>query len=344
MAPSKTPSVKELRELARKHLVKGYSKLTKQQLVEALQKLVPDLSRLEQAAPVRAVKRVASIAKRAVQRASPASGEKKQQTRPRRVGKPATKIVAAGAEAANRPPPVRKDRQHPAEPLVEGFFVARVAGEEEARRHHLTEELSPPVAEFANGAGYDERLGELPHLYGDDAAVLLPRDPHTLYFFWDFSSRTTAAAMANLEDPRAVIRLFDGDHLVREVDFALESHSFYIHGLIPGRRYRVEAVFVGRDGQSRRIGRSSNAVLLPRTGPSEDLSVRFMRVSWGLSLAQLQAMLKEGRVRFEERAGAHLEAPSWMTPSSASWAVPPGFERADTLSPPRWTPPPSGRP
>jgi hypothetical protein len=108
--------------------------------------------------------------------------------------------------------------------------------------------------------------------------VALPRDPHTLYVYWDFSPATRERALQGLSEPRAVLRIFDGEGLAREQDFALESSSFYVHGLAPGRAYRVEFHFVGRDGRSRRIGHSTNRVQLPPAGPSSDTSVRFMRV------------------------------------------------------------------
>jgi hypothetical protein len=170
------------------------------------------------------------------------------------------------------PPPV----QHVAEPLVEGFFVARVMGTEEARRHHLTGgegHLGPEA-----WRGFEENLGELPMDYADDTALALPRDPHSLYVLWDFSPAARSRALEGLESPRAVLRVFDGETLVRELDFALESRSFYLHGLPAGRPYRVEAHFVGRDGRSRRIGHSTNRALLPPVGPSSDTTVRLMRM------------------------------------------------------------------
>jgi hypothetical protein len=165
----------------------------------------------------------------------------------------------------------------PAEPLVEGFFVARVMGERELRRHHLTEDQAPRGG-ASSAAGFEEELGELPLDYGDDLALALARDPHTLFITWDFSPATRARALEGLESPRAVLRVFDGDRLVREEEFALESRSFYIHGLPAGRPYRVEAHFVGRAGLSRRLGHSTYPMTLPQSGPSEDTSVRFMRM------------------------------------------------------------------
>jgi hypothetical protein len=108
--------------------------------------------------------------------------------------------------------------------------------------------------------------------------MALARDPHTLFISWDFSPATLARAKDGLDSPRPVLRVYEGDRVVRVEEFAIESRSFYIHGLPPGRSYRVEAHFVGRDGRSRRIGPSTHPVVLPHDGLSEDTMVRFMRM------------------------------------------------------------------
>jgi hypothetical protein len=165
----------------------------------------------------------------------------------------------------------------PAEPLLEGFFVARVVGERELRRHHLAEDQAPRTV-TSNATGYEENLGELPVDYASDVAMALARDPHTLFVSWDFSLNTRARAMEGLDEPRPILRIYEGDKLVRVEEFVLESRSFYIHGLPPGRSYRVEAHFVGRDGRSRRIGPSTHPVMLPQSGLSQNTGVRFMRM------------------------------------------------------------------
>ncbi|HZI11717.1 MAG TPA: DUF4912 domain-containing protein, partial [Myxococcus sp.] len=181
----------------------------------------------------------------------------------------------SGPSQPEDPPP--PPEQHAAEPLVEGFFVARVMGEGEARSHHLVGEppresapLDPPERE---GGPH-----ELPPVYEDDTALLLPRDPYTLFASWDFSAASRNRAVQGLDSPRAVLKVFDGEGLVREVDVALESRSYYLHELTPGRPYRVELHFVGSDGRSRRIGPSTNRIWLPSVGPSQDTSIRFLRV------------------------------------------------------------------
>jgi hypothetical protein len=196
--------------------------------------------------------------------------------------------------------------QHAAEPLVEGFFVARIAGEEEAWRHHLTEAQKRQPREALGSPDYDEQLGELPLDYEDDTALLLPRDPQTLFVLWDFSAEARQRALHGLESPRAVLRVYDDtDVLVRAIDVALESRSYYIHGLPPGHPYRVEAHFVGSNGRSRRIGHSSNRIFLPRGGPSGDTSVRYLRMPpvavRGASMEAVAATAPSRTPPYEER-------------------------------------------
>ncbi|WP_147445764.1 DUF4912 domain-containing protein [Corallococcus aberystwythensis] len=180
--------------------------------------------------------------------------------------------------AAVKPTPAAPEPTHAAEPLVEGFFVTKMAGEKEARRHHLLEEQAPRLPPADASPERDEHLSMLPLDYQDDAMVLLARDPHTLFVFWDFSDASRNRALDELPSPRAVMKVFDGEGVSREVDFALESRSFYLQGMTPGRTYRVEAHFVGSDGRSRRIGHSSNRATLPPAGPSVDTSIRFLRM------------------------------------------------------------------
>jgi hypothetical protein len=175
-----------------------------------------------------------------------------------------TQESPAFAPPLAEPPP-------PGEPLVEGFFVARIAGEGEAERHHLA---LPPAA----FSGPPEGPGGLPRHYADDAFLLLPRDPHTLFALWDFSDASRQHALRGLEVPRAVLRLFSEERLLAVIDVALEVRGYYLHGLPAGRTYRLEAHFVGQDGTSHRIGPPSNRVALPPEGPSADTSVRLLRM------------------------------------------------------------------
>jgi hypothetical protein len=380
MADLKSVTVEYLRELARKHLGRGHSKLkTKDDLLKALAGLVPGLTKVEEpkvakgskpvakaSAPekkTRSVKkqvqekvkevrekvrgsRKAPVAISAASRtekpgeppAKPAPAEKRplpgddeektpvyhpprpaevvtfppkpKPSRPSGNGETTHTSPAAEPEPSAPPEPAASPEpahpvQHAAEPLVEGFFVARMAGEHELLRHHLTEAQRHPPREALDAPGYKEKLGELPMDYGDDTVLLLPRDPYTLFLFWDFSAAARQRALEGLEAPRAVLRVYDNrDILLRVIDVALESRSYYIHGMPPGHPYRVEVHFVGSNGRSRRIGHSSNRVTLPPVGPSADTSVRFMRLPPLVRVANLEAQAATAPTRtapIEER-------------------------------------------
>jgi hypothetical protein len=347
MADLKSVTVEYLRELARKHLGRGHSKLkTKKDLLAALAKRVPGLAKLagleepekKGEVKVRGSRKAPAAVSAASRTEKPENHPKQPATPERRLPedddektpvrhppqpaevvnfppKPKPPGRLSGEDESTLPPPMSEPQappeavhvaQHAAEPLVEGFFVARIAGEQEAWRHHLTEAQRRRPHEALGSPDYDEQLGELPLDYEDDTVLLLPRDPHTLFLLWDFSAEARQRALDGLEAPRAVLRVYDdSDVLVGVIDVALESRSYYIHGLPPGHPYRVEAHFVGSSGRSRRIGHSSNRVFLPPVGPSGDTSVRYLRMPIvpirGASMEAVAATAPTRTAPYEER-------------------------------------------
>ncbi|EPX55519.1 hypothetical protein D187_009130 [Cystobacter fuscus DSM 2262] len=256
-------------------------------------------------------------------------------TRPARVvdfpPKQSAPLEATASSDVSTPAPVAppEPARTSAEPLVEGFFVARI----------VTGASNAPPPDAPGGLISNGSLGSLPVDYADDTVMLLPRDPHTLFVFWDFKVTTRERAAQGLEYPRTVMRLYDDhDTLLGVIDVALESRSFYIGGLPAGRPYRVELHFVGRDGRSRRIGHSSNRVFLPPAGPSSDTSVRFLRVP---SPAALRAVPRPGSVSLRFEPDEERDYITWrrvLLPGSAerlephvpSRAAPPGEQVAPT--------------
>ena len=79
---------------------------------------------------------------------------------------------------------------------------------------------------------------------------------------------------------------------VKVLDFALESRSYYIHDLEPGRVYRAEVHVVDRHGRERLVPRSSNEMMLPPVGPSPLVDDRFMRILWS---EPMQRLLRNSR-------------------------------------------------
>jgi hypothetical protein len=322
-------TVQRLRDLAKKSLGPGHSRLkTKGELVAALEEAegagsraspAPGTSRTSAAKPQRAAAKpqpAPAKTQPAAAKTQPAAARpepRKQPAPPRakgaRVAAKAVKGAAgalagavagavAGVAASTRPE--RPARRPPVGPDPEGFFVARVRGEEAVREspHPMSETAPPEPEEFREidegtqrVGPYDEGLGDLPWSYGDDAFVALPRDPRTLFLYWDVSRATLDAAFAGLDHPRAQLWIFaqggGGWDRLRAIEFALESRGYYVHDLEPGRTYRAEIHAIDRAGRDRLVGRPSNELALPPVGPSPVVDDRFIRIPWDLPLGQL---------------------------------------------------------
>lgn len=244
---------------------------------------------------------------RANAKATPAKGRTAKAARPARVAKPVAAAKKAATRAKVAKPAAKAKGPAPSltpTPDPEGFFVARVRGEEEVRHapHPLAEPPvegagrwaeQPPAREGSHPVmpAYEEHLGDLPWSYGDDAFIALPRDPKTLFLYWDLSAATVRAGFEGLDAPRAELWVFaaqgEGWERVRVQEFAIESRTFYVHDLEPGRTYRAEIQAIDRHGNARRVGHGSNAMPLPPVGASSLVDDRFVRIPWDVPLPRL---------------------------------------------------------
>ena len=325
MAKLESMTLEALRKLARRVLGPGSARLgSKKALLEALQ--------AAGAAPPAGKKAPAPPARKAAAAGEAGGGRKKA---------PETKAAgrkAARAPAARRPTAPGKQ---PAEagagataPGVdpEGYFVARVRGEEAARTapHPMTEaavEAQRPsgVREIGEPepAVPDEGLGELPWGYGDDVLVALPRDPRTLFLYWDFAAHTVAEAFAGMDGGRAQLWILargaGGLERVRALDFALEARSFYVHDLDPGRAYLAEVHAVDGQGRERRLGGPSNEVVLPAVGPSPLVDDRFALVPWDLPLSRWLREVRRGGPFSEELRALLARLSDWSRFAGRTW-------------------------
>jgi hypothetical protein len=379
MAELKDMTVRALRDLARKALGRGHSKLkTKRELVEALQAAesprsgglgsgAPEVKEGEAAAPLakrasapkaqaaakpaarsrqraaapKAAGRVgAATAKAAAKGAKRAGDEEKSRAR----GKPAREPARprAGAKAA---PPAREAVAAPAdgakaparriiesEPDPDGYMVARVAGEEALRGapRPMTESAleaarkAPPREAPAPAAGLDEVLGDLPWSYGDDVLVALPRDPTTLFLYWDHALETLRRAWVGLDGGRPQLRVSVRESggewaTARTIEFALESRSYYVHDLASGRVYRAEIHLVDRAGRDALLARPSNEIQLPPAGPSLVVDDRFMYLPWGEPLKRLLREARPGGPFSEELRAQLSRLSDWSRFAGRAW-------------------------
>jgi Domain of unknown function (DUF4912) len=267
-------TVSELRELARKYLGGGHSRLkTKSELIAALKQKVSD-----------------SRAK-----AVPAKTKSAPKTKPTRKKEAATRRskrapTARAARVSSGPPPVPDisalgtppKASMPPKVLNEGFFVGAQVPTAIARPRSPIH-LAPA----------------LPESYGSDDVVAIHRAPGALFVFWDFGEETILAAAQGLVDWRLVLRVYRGAEIVREVPVELVHGRAYLEDL-PNDSARVELHAVGTNA-SRRIAGSN----VPPSFQSDQPSLlRLADLAWD---TPLQAA-RSGAVRVREPTAESVQA------------------------------------
>ena len=319
-----------------------------------------------------AVKRAASKPAAAKRAASKPAAAKKAAPKPAALKKTAPKKTPAKVAARPAAPKVKVPTRKAAPKLKpaavqagrrdgpdpEGFFVARVRGEDAVRDapHQMQEpggwEEDPVPLPLD-----EEGLGELPWTYGDDLLVALPRDPRTLFIYWDHAQATLEASFANLPGARVELWVFargaTGWDRVRVVDVALEARGWYVHDLEPGRPYRAELHLLGSDGQDRMLPGRAAATALPAQGPSTVIDDRYASLPWEVPLPKLMGPGVPGGPFSEEARALLASLSGWSrfghsrADGSADPATPAGGPSSPTRpsSPPRPSSPagPPGR-
>jgi len=125
-----------------------------------------------------------------------------------------------------------------------------------------------------------------PREVGTDAPLLLVRDPTTLFVFWDFRRELERGAALGLREPRVLLRIYRGADLDRSLELPLGARSTYVSGLASGEEYTAEVLLLGRDGWTRPIGNRSGARRLPPGRVSAGLEVRTLRLPWSEPLGR----------------------------------------------------------
>lgn len=130
----------------------------------------------------------------------------------------------------------------------------------------------------------------LPAAYGTDRLVLLARDPHCLYAYWDLSAervaqvRTSAAS----DQLRSVLRVYDVTQIAfdakpptRFQDFAItgDARSLYAYVGKPAGCFVAEVGYLRPDGGFFALARSQ-PIWTPRTEQPGAAPGRWMTVGW----------------------------------------------------------------
>jgi len=150
---------------------------------------------------------------------------------------------------------------------------------------------TPPGSDHAAGRSEphpgNAAGSELPRAYGQTRAVLMARDPWSLFAHWEVSPVRRVEALRALgaegEDAREVLRVFEVDSVsaaVSDVDLAPGVAHAHVSVERPARQYRVEVGLRTPAGRFVALA-TSNVVATPPAQPSGDTSVQWVALGHG---------------------------------------------------------------
>lgn len=198
----------------------------------------------------------------------------------------------------------------------------------------------PPSAELL----HDD--APLPEAYGTDRLVLLARDPHCLYAYWDLSAAHVerVRATAGSDALRIVLRTYDATQIAfdaappaRFQDFAVAggARSLYAYVGKPASSFVAEVGFLRNDGVFFALARSQ-PVWTPRTEQPGTAPGQWMTVGWReprngngnghAHAGEVVAVTGNGPTTLELEAAERRIA---AEPAPSSWPgpTPPGAQR-----------------
>jgi len=265
--------VLELRKLAETCGLAGCSKLKKADLID---RLLAEATPEELGSSVaggsgsgrKPASRSASTPKRSARGASPSGKSRPEgastQRKPGRKRKP-KKDTETGSEVLER-----WELLSPRTCRAFSQYRARCEQRVKASKYYLG---------IQESAELDEAF-RYPDSYGDNAIMLMVRDPYWLFAYWEFAPGLTSELAArigeeNLARSRVVLRVYDvtgtdADHPVsyHDIDVAPGARNWYINVMRVERDYCVDLGMITPDGSFIVIARS-NVVSLPPIGPSD---------------------------------------------------------------------------
>lgn len=186
-----------------------------------------------------------------------------------------------------------------------------------------TPAVAVPAATDVGGASSGAR-SELPQRYGVDRLLLLVRDPHWVYAWWEVTETNLEAGRSQLAGADLVLRVYDvsaihwdgsNHHTFFDIAVQDSAGNWYIELGKPGSSFCAELGLRSPDGRFLALVRS-NFVTLPRDGVSDVLDEEWMIVeedfnrlfelagghSIGLGSGEILRMLEQ-RLRSEWASG-----------------------------------------
>ncbi len=254
---------KDLIDLARKKGVRGFARMDRDQLINALNRLG--------AAP--AAKPAPAPAPRPAPKPLPRPAAKSaaKVTKPAKPAAPAANPGANGSHrpAARTPTPAPKPAPKPTQPVPAATVKVPI------KNNAPPPPSIPPAKDLSTAAAGATK----------DRILLMVPDPFWLHAYWELTHQSVQRAEAALKQDwygaKPVIRLFDvtstdttstSETPVRDIFVHGECNNWYIDIPQPPRSYRADIGYVSRRGEFFVLARS-NTVTPPKAGSTEALDV-----------------------------------------------------------------------
>lgn len=122
-------------------------------------------------------------------------------------------------------------------------------------------------------------IKEIPSGYGDNKIILMARDPHTLFSYWELQDTIIKGAVESLKAKgnisfKKVLRVYDvtgraeNPEPVMDLELSREAVSWYINGVAPGKEWMIDIGFLCPSGDFFTLARS-NITITPSNRMSE---------------------------------------------------------------------------
>lgn len=147
-------------------------------------------------------------------------------------------------------------------------------------------ETGPVVRHTEPGYEFGLEYGELPRVYGDPLLFAIPRDPRTLFVYWNVDWASVFAGGEPI-DRQVYIRVRQGDggeESQAAVEPMLGSHYATVER--PGSAYQVELGYYNATGAWNKVAASQSVTTPPESG-SEDVTLDLATVPFHLSFQRL---------------------------------------------------------